>query len=371
MKNPVKKLTELGMEIWFDDLSRNLITSGKLKRMVDEDGLSGITSNPTIFENAFKNDPVYVEDIRNISHTLKDPEEVYHKLLFKDIKLAAQVFEDIFELSNGEKGFVSLELSPEYAHDTEKTIEEVKRLFAELDIPNMMVKIPSTDEGIKAIEELVYLGYNINATLIFTVAQYEKVARAYIKGIERRINEGKDAANIRGVASVFMSRIDTLVDEKLDQIIKDSDSSEAKRKEAAGLKGKASVAIGRLVYKKFKELFYSEDFLSLREKGANLQKPLWASTGTKNPEYSDTKYIESYIYRDSVVTVPGKTYDAFKDHGNAEYAPEDFDEQESVITKLFELGISIDEAGNYLLVDGEKKFVDSYRSIIGVIEGMI
>lgn len=366
-----KKVVELGMEVWFDDLSRELVTSGKLKKMIEVDGLSGITSNPTIFENSIKNNSVYLEDIRKLSISNKEPEMIYDELLIHDIKMAAQVFEELFHNSEGELGYVSLEISPLLAHDVEKTVQEVKRITGEVSAENIMVKIPATEEGIVAIEKLVSEGFNINATLIFSVSQYEKVAKAYIQGLQERLKKGLSVQKIKGVASVFLSRLDTLVDKKLEAIINDNSVAEARKKKALELKGRSSTALGRLVYKKFLELFDSQDFAELEERGAWVQKPLWASTGTKNPQYSDVKYVEEHIYPDSVITVPGQTFDAFKDHGKALLAELDFEEQEKVVTDLKELGIDLEATGQELMIDGEKKFVDSYLNILNLIKSYL
>lgn len=366
-----KELTSLGMEVWYDDLSRDLITSGKLRKMINEDGLSGITSNPTIFENAFKSNPVYVEDIRKLRLTYSEPEKIYDELLIHDIQMAAQAFEILFDSSKGELGFVSLELSPLYAHDTEKTVSEVKRLISKVGLENVMVKVPATDEGIPAITQLISEGYNINVTLIFSVKQYEKVALAYIDGLKMRYNAKLPLNNIRSVASVFLSRLDTYVDALLEKLAAREDVSEEKKKKALALRGKASIAVGRLVYKKFLEIFDSEDFRLLENNGARTQNPLWASTGTKNPKYSDIKYVQELIYPDTVVTVPSQTFEAFNHHGEPVIAEMDFDKQKNVERELNELGINLEEVGKHLLEDGEERFVNSYLNILKTIEEYI
>lgn len=366
-----KELVQLGMEVWYDDLSRELITSGKLRQMINEDGLSGITSNPTIFENAFKNDPVYIEDIKKLRLSKSSPEDIYDELLFKDIRLATQAFEEIYDASERELGYVSLELSPLLADDTEGTVKEVKRLVAAVGVENIMVKVPATEAGILAIEELVSEGMNINVTLIFSVPQYEKVASAYINGLKRRALKGLSVAKIKGTASVFLSRIDTVVDSRLEEIAAGENLSALEREKVLSLRGKASTVLGRLVYRSFLELFNSDDFIELEEMGAWVQKPLWASTGTKNPAYSDVKYVEEHIYPDTVVTVPGKTFDAFKDHGKPELASLNFEEAERIKAELETFGIDLLEVGNELLEDGKRKFVNSYLSIIKIIEERI
>jgi transaldolase len=363
-----KELVQLGMEVWYDDLSRELITSGKLLQMINEDGLSGITSNPTIFENAFKNDPVYIEDINKLKLTKKTAEEIYDELLFKDIRLAAQAFEEIYDASEGELGYVSLELSPLLADDTQGTVNEVKRLVNDVGVENIMIKVPATEAGIFAIEELVSEGYNINVTLIFSVPQYEKVARAYIAGLKKRASKGLPINRIKGTASVFLSRVDTVVDKKLEEIAGSSQISSEERERILSLRGLASTVLGRLIYKKFLELFDSDDFEELEEKGAWVQKPLWASTGTKNPAYSEVKYVEEHVYPDTVVTVPGKTFEAFKHKEEVRLAPLNFEEVETINVELKELGIDLVAVGNELLEDGKKKFVDSYLNILKIIK---
>jgi transaldolase len=371
MENRTKMLTELGVELWFDDLSRDLVLSGSLKKMIEEDGVSGVTSNPTIFENAVRSDVVYLEDIKKLSSANKSPEEIYDEILFKDIRLAAQSFESLFDRTDGEMGYVSLELSPLYAHDMSKTVEEVRRIVSEVGAENVMIKVPATDEGIDAVRTLIAEGYNINVTLIFSVSQYEKVARAYIEGLKERRKNGFSVAGIKSTASVFMSRVDTLVDGMLLQIIESQGVSLEEKELAESLLGKASTVLGRLVYKRFLELFDSEDFSELEADGAWVQKPLWASTGTKNPSYSDVKYVEEHIYPDTVVTVPGKTLEAFRNHGNPQLSPLDFEDQESNLQKFLSLGIDLENVGRELLVDGEKKFVDSYVKIIDLIRDQI
>lgn len=370
MRSRLFNLTELGQEVWFDDLYRGLITSGKLKKMIEEDGVSGLTSNPTIFENAFKNDPIYIHDIEKMAGSSGSIDDIYDKLLFTDIRLAAQAFEELFDSSGGELGYVCLELSPLLAHDAAATVREVERLFTEAAVENIMVKVPGTAEGVEAIEELVAKGYNINVTLLFSVEHYEQVALAYIRGLQRRKEAGLPVDGVRGVASVFLSRIDSAVDRRLDEII-EGDATAGEKEKAAELKGKAAVAVGRLVYRRFKEIFGTDEFYRLEEEGAHIQKPLWASTGTKNPAYSDVKYVEELIYPDTVITMPEKTLEAFRDHGNARVAPEDYDRQAQELDDLKELGIDIDEVCQTLQVEGEKKFVDSYLNIRKAIEQVI
>lgn len=363
-----KELCGLGMEVWFDDLSRELITTGRLKKMIEEDGVSGITSNPTIFENSIKNSRLYIEDIRKLSASVEDAVRIHDEIVFYDIRLAARAFEEMFDASSGEMGYVSLELSPLVAHDAGATVSEAERIYKEVGVENLMLKVPATEEGIVAIKELTKRGYNINATLIFTVEQYERVARAYVEGLMERKKAGLPVSGIKSVASVFLSRIDTYVDLKIDELLASGTLTEKQKQEISSLKGRASTALGRLVYSRFLEVFGSEEFSELEENGAWIQKPLWASTGTKNPAYSDVKYVEEHIYPDSVVTVPAQTFEAFKDHGNPALSEIDFEKQNEVVEKLLDFGIDLGEVGRELLVDGEKKFVDSYMNILNLIE---
>lgn len=368
-KTRLFSITKKGQEVWHDDLYRELVLSGSLRKMIDEDGLSGLTSNPTIFEKAFKSDPIYKHDMLKLISLGKSIDEIYNALIFTDIRLASQAFENLFDESKGELGYVCLEVSPLLAYKPQETYEEVKRLLTDLEgIENLMIKVPGTKEGVEAIRKLVAEGYNINVTLLFSVNHYREAAKAYIQGLEERRKKNQSISNIRGVASVFLSRIDTLIDEKLQEIINSEKSTAGEKKLAEKLLGSAAIAIGRLVYREFKQLFGSKEFESLEAYGGNIQKPLWASTGTKNPSYSDVKYVESLIYPDTVVTMPGATMSAFRDHGKVKIALEDYEAQEKVISGLRELELDIEEICDELQIKGEKAFVDSYLSTRGIIE---
>lgn len=368
-KTRLFSITKKGQEVWHDDLYRELVLSGSLRKMIDEDGLSGLTSNPTIFEKAFKSDPIYKHDMLKLISLGKSIDEIYNALIFTDIRLASQAFENLFDESKGELGYVCLEVSPLLAYKPQETYEEVKRLLTDLEgIENLMIKVPGTKEGVEAIRKLVAEGYNINVTLLFSVNHYREAAKAYIQGLEERRKKNQSISNIRGVASVFLSRIDTLIDEKLQEIINSEKSTAGEKKLAEKLLGSAAIAIGRLVYREFKQLFGSKEFESLEAYGGNIQKPLWASTGTKNPSYSDVKYVESLIYPDTVVTMPGATMSAFRDHGKVKIALEDYEAQEKVISGLRELELDIEKICDELQIKGEKAFVDSYLSTRGIIE---
>lgn len=367
-KTRLYELTELGQEVWHDDLYWQLIISGKLRKMIEEDGLSGLTSNPTIFENAFQKDPIYRHEIEKLISSGKSVDEIYNALIYTDVKMAAHVFENLYESSSGELGHVCLEVSPLLAYDAEKTVKEVKKIVSELGIDNVMVKVPGTEEGVEAIKRLVAEDYKINVTLLFSVDQYRKIAKAYIDGLKERVSKGLPIDRVRGVASVFLSRIDTKVDNELNKIIQSESTSQGERKLAESLLGKAAVAVGKLIYREYRKIFGSDEFCALKDKGASPQKALWASTGTKNPSYSDVKYVENFIFPDTVVTMPAHTMEAFRDHGIPKIADEDYDVQEKVLSDLAELGIDINSLCDELQNVGAQLFVDSYLNTRAQIE---
>jgi transaldolase / glucose-6-phosphate isomerase len=303
--NNLQKLAELGQSIWYDNISRGVIKKGELKKMVDE-GLLGVTSNPTIFDKAISGSADYDDQIRELvdRNPNIDAGEIIQALMVKDIQMACDVLRPVYDRTKGGDGFVSIEVTPNKARDTKATSEEVRELWTKVNRPNLMVKIPATKEGLPAIEQAIYEGKNINVTLIFSVDRYREVADAYIKGLERRVKEGKPVDTIRSVASVFVSRIDTLVDDLL-----------AKKGANKGLMGKAAVGNTKMIYKAFKEIFFTPRFDALKAKGAAMQRPLWGSTGTKNPSYSDLLYVDTLIGSHTVNTVPPATYTAILDHG--------------------------------------------------------
>ncbi len=304
--NNLQKLEQLGQSIWYDNISRGLILGGELKRMVGE-GLLGVTSNPTIFDKAISGSKDYDEQIRGLVE--KNPDinagDIIQALMIRDIQMACDVLVTAYDRTAGRDGYVSVEVTPNKARDTKATIAEVRELWTKINRKNLMVKIPATKEGLPAIEQAISEGININVTLIFSVERYREVGNAYISGLERRVKEGKPAGHVASVASVFVSRIDTLVDELL-----------AKKDPAAHttLMGKAAVANTKLVYQAFKEIFGSSRFATLQSMGAAVQRPLWGSTGTKNPAYSDLLYVDTLIGPHTVNTVPPQTYTAILDH---------------------------------------------------------
>ncbi|PYQ30412.1 MAG: transaldolase [Acidobacteria bacterium] len=353
--NPLAELAKTGQSVWFDQMERKLVTSGKLQRMIDEDDLRGLTSNPTIFEKAIGGSDDYDGQLRMLASQNKTREEIYDELTIEDIGKAADVFRPVYEKTKGGDGFASLEVSPLLARDTAGTAAEAKRLFARLGRPNVMIKIPATPEGIPAIEESIAAGVNINVTLIFSNDVYAQVIEAYLRGLERRVAQKLPVGDINSVASFFVSRIDTLADKELEN--------------EPQLQGKIAIANAKLAYQLFQKIFGSERFLKLRDQGARVQRPLWASTGTKNPKYSDVMYIESLIGPDTVNTIPPATYDAFKDHGRVIMTlDQNVDEAKRVLDEFEAKGHSLKAITDKLTADGVKSFDESFAQLMSTIE---
>jgi len=362
MGNPLAELPKLGQSVWFDQMERKLVTTGKLQKMIDEDDLRGLTSNPTIFEKAIAGSDDYDGQLRGLAAQNKTREEIYDELVLEDIANAADVFLPVFKKTGGDDGFVSIEVLPTIAMDTQATIAEAKRLFARLQRRNVMVKIPATPAGIPAIEEALASGVNINITLIFSNDVYLQVMEAYLRALERRVEQNLPIADINSVASFFVSRIDTQADKQLEAKLKDDPS-------LGSLLGKIAIANAKVAYKEFKRVFGSERFQRLKEKGAKVQRPLWASTGTKNPKYPDTLYIDSLIGADTVNTIPPATYDAYKDHGRPRPTiEENLAEAEQVLATFEKKGFSLKAITDKLTDDGVKSFSESFVSLMGTIE---
>jgi transaldolase len=356
--NPLRKLHEHGQSVWLDYIRRSLITSGELKRLVDEDGLRGMTSNPTIFEKAISEGAEYDESLRRALQ--KDPrsseQTLFEALAIEDIRMATDVLRPVYDNTGGADGYVSLEVSPELANDTAKTVAEAKRLWGLVDRPNLMIKVPSTPAGVPAFEQLIADGLNINVTLMFSLAHYEAVAQAYIRGLKKC----KHPDHVASVASFFVSRVDTIVDKALDDIGTD---------EALLLKGKTAVANSKLTYKRFQQIFHGRDFSDLKAKGCRVQRPLWASTSTKNPEYRDVLYVETLIGPETVNTLPPATLAAFRDHGKAERTlTVNVDEARSHIERLVDVGVDLDALTEKLQVDGVAAFAKSYRELLAALQ---
>lgn len=366
--NPLTELTRLGQSVWNDNIERKLVTSGELKRLVDEDGLSGVTSNPAIFEKAIVSSDLYADQLRDLAEKGKSPQEIYEALAIHDIQMAADVLASVHERTGGTDGFVSLECSPLLANDTQGTIEETRRLWRLVDRKNVMIKIPGTPEGIPAIEQAIYEGININITLLFSLHAHDQTMEAYIRGLERRAAENNPIDNISSVASFFVSRIDSAVDKELERRISRTADEEEKRK-LQSLLGRIAIANAKIAYQRYKKVFHGERFAALKQKGAQVQRPLWASTSTKNPVYPDVYYVEALIGPETVDTLPPATIVAFRDHGRARVTIEDnLDEERALLARLEEVGISLDQVTAHVLADGVRLFVEPFEKLLKTIE---
>jgi len=360
MTNPLLELKKHGQSVWYDNLNRELIISGALQRMVDEDGVSGGTSNPSIFEKAVNSGNAYDDHLRRLVDQGRELPDIYDELTVTDVQQSAGVFRAAYDETAGADGFASLEVSPLIANDTQASIDAAHRLFRKVDRPNAMIKIPGTPEGLPAIEQCLADGLNINITLLFGVENYEQVAWAYISALETRHAAGLPVDRIASVASFFVSRVDSLTDEKLQKKI-ESASSGSERAELKSLLGKAGIANARIAYAKYKEVFSSPRWKALADAGARVQRCLWASTSTKNPDYRDVMYVEELIGRDAINTMPQSTLDAFREHGLvAPTLEKGVDEAFATIRRLDEAGISFRAVTDELQVDGVRLFSDSF-----------
>jgi len=370
MENPLKKLESFGQSIWMDFISRSVITSGQLKKWIDEDGVSGVTSNPTIFEKAIAETHDYDAEIENLAHKGKTSAEIYDALTISDIQQAADVFRPVFDRSSGADGFVSIEVSPYLADDTESTIKEARRLWQTVDRPNIMVKIPGTAEGLPAIQQMISEGVNINITLLFGIPRYEEVIEAYLAGLEERATLQLPLNRVASVASFFLSRIDVLVDPLLANMA--AHQSKETEELASSLQGEVAIASAKTAYQTFKKVFEGERFQKLAEKGARKQRVLWASTSTKNPAYSDVRYVEPLIGSDSINTVPIETLNAYRDHGDpAVRIEEGAEHARKVLDSLEDVKINLDAVTQELEDEGVEKFSYSYQKLLERIDEKI
>ena len=356
--NPLIALQQQGQSIWLDYIRRDLMTSGELKRLVEEDGLRGLTSNPSIFESAISRSSDYDKSIQAITSADRDitTQALYEKLAIEDIQMAADILKPVYDSSEGADGFVSLEVSPHLAYDTPGTVAEARRLWEAVNRPNLLIKVPATRDGIPAIQVLIDQGINVNVTLMFSLAHYEAVASAYIRGLERNAHPEKVAS----VASFFVSRVDTAVDPMLEAV---------GTSEALALRGKIAVANSRRVYGRFRAIFYGESFAAQKARGGRVQRPLWGSTSTKNPAYSDVLYVDTLIGPDTVNTVPLDTLNVFRDQGRVR--PTLLDNPEEThrsLAKLPELGIDLEAVTEKLQVDGVAAFAASYDKLLAALE---
>ncbi len=352
--NSLKKVETLGQSIWLDYIRRDLIASGQLRRLIEEDGLRGLTSNPSIFEKAIAESNIYDQDIRDMALNKKDVKAIYEALSQRDVQNAADEFRSVYEKTDDKDGYVSLEVNPHLAYDTKGTIEEARRLWTALNRPNVLIKVPATFVGLPAIKQLISEGINVNVTLLFGLPRYQQVAEAYIAGLEERAAQGEPVKHIASVASFFLSRIDTLVDPLVEKFLEPGDK---KAEIAKKVHGQVAISSAKAAYQIYKEIFNSNRFKKLADKGARVQRLLWASTSTKNPDYSDIKYIEQIIGPDTVNTVTLETIDDYRDHGDPKLRLEqDVKEADLIMAQLPELGISIDEVTQQLEDEGVEKF---------------
>ena len=368
--NPLRALQKFGQSFWYDNISRGILKSGELKRMIEEEGVRGVTSNPSIFYKSIKSGSDYDEQLKELF--IRNPgmtdKEVFVALAITDIKDACNLLMPVYEESGGADGFVSIEVDPHLAYDTEGTVKDALELFEDIKMPNLMVKVPATKDGLPAIEELIYLGNNINVTLLFSVKRYEEVAEAYLKGLERRADEGKPLNNVNSVASFFVSRVDTLADKYLEEKLNNAKDGPSEEK-IRTLMGKAAVANAQLAYESFKMAFSSDWFLYLKRKDAKIQRLLWGSTSTKNPRYSDILYVRELIGPGTVNTMPDDTWKAFKDHGRVERTIDrDIDGAKSILNEIESLGISMSSITKELEDEGVRLFAESFDSLIALIK---
>ena len=365
-QTPLHELHAHGQSVWLDFLSRDLVDSGELARLVAEEGVRGMTSNPTIFQEAIKGSDTYDEDIRRLGAQGLSPEEMFEAIAVDDIAAACDVLRPVFDESGMTDGFVSLEVSPRLAHDTEGTVEEARRLVASVNRPNLMIKVPATPAGLPAVETLITEGVNVNITLIFAQAVYRGVVDAYLSALENRAAAGEPVDDVASVASTFVSRIDTAVDARLEELLAErADDADGIR----SLLGKAAIANSKAVYEIFEEISASERYQALAADGAQPQRPLWASTSTKNPEYSPTLYVDELIGPNTVNTMPSVTMDAFREQGEVQpTVSSDPDYWRGVLERLAALGVDLDAIMDQLQDEGVQKFIDSYDDLLQDLE---
>lgn len=364
--NPLLELQSLGQSIWIDFISRGTVASGELQQRIEEDGVSGVTSNPSIFEKAITKGDDYDETIRDLTLEGKTVDEMYQILTVEDIQLVADLLRPTYDRTEGEDGFVSLEVSPRLAHDTKGTIEEARRLWSLVHRPNAMIKVPATRAGIPAIKQLTGEGVNVNITLLFGLPRYQEVVKAYLDGLELLAGNGGNLEQVASVASFFLSRIDVLLDPLLEKkkLANDPDGDIA-----SVLQGQVAIASARVAYQLYKEIFNSNRFVKLASKGARRQRLLWASTSTKNPLYSDTKYIEPLIGPETINTLPVETLHAYRDHGQPRLTLEqDISHAYHVLNKLPLVGIDLDRATRQLEDEGVEKFVSALDRLMNSLQ---
>ena len=362
MSGPLQEVQRLGQSIWYDNIRRGLLASGELEQLIQL-GVTGLTSNPTIFEKAISESTDYDHALVSLAREGHDPKETYEMLAIEDIRAAADLLRPVYDRTDGRDGYACLEVSPALAHDTEATVAEALRLFSTLDRPNAMIKVPATPQGIPAIRRLIGQGINVNVTLIFSLEAHRQVMEVYIAGLEDLAQNGGDLSKVASVASFFVSRVDTAVDTLLEERIRQG------QREAEALRGKAAIANAKLAYQSFRGIFGGERFAALRANGGRVQRPLWGSTGTKNAAYSDVLYVDHLIGGDTVNTMPPATLIAFMEHGQVEASLErDVADAEQAMKALAAAGVSIEEVTAKLLADGVKSFADSFTQLLANVE---
>jgi transaldolase len=353
MTSRLHELSALGQSVWIDSISRQWLREGFLEKLIREDAVVGVTSNPTIFQKALAEGDWYDDQLREVLREVDDPKEVFYRLAVDDIQDACDVLRRVWDEGSGQDGYVSMEVDPTLAHDTEGTLAEALRLHEWIDRPNLLVKIPATREGLTAIEEAIARGRSINVTLIFSLERYAAVAEAYVRGLERLVTGGGDASTVTSVASFFVSRVDSEADKRLDAVGRPE------------LKGRLAVANAKLAYRRYLEIFSGGRWDALAARGATPQRCLWASTSTKNPEYPDTLYVDELIGPRTVNTMPLETIEAFQDHGTVALTlEEDVDEAETLLAELERAGVDYDDVTETLEREGVQKFADSFEELL-------
>jgi transaldolase/glucose-6-phosphate isomerase len=361
--NPLKGLLEYGQSPWMDYIRRDLLTGGGLRKMIDADGLRGQTSNPSIFEKAIAESTLYSDILQSPEAKSLDAKSLYEKMAIRDVQDACDIFKPVYQSTRRRDGYVSLEVSPYLANDAKGTREEARRLWKSVGRENLMIKVPGTPEGVPVIRQLLEEGLNINITLLFAQSAYEQVAEAFLAALEARALKGQDISHSASVASFFVSRIDTLVDSKIEERLKTATGDA--RALLSSIEGKIAIANAKLTYKKYQELFSSPRWQALAAKGAQTQRLLWASTSTKNPKYRDVLYVEELIGPDTVDTIPPATFEAFRDHGRLRHSlTEDVPGAAKTMENLAKAGISMKEVTHKLLQDGVKLFADAFRTLL-------
>ena len=361
--NPLTLIANFGQSVWYDNISRSLVRDGELKRLIAEDGVVGQTSNPNFFKEAIVGKTDYDDQMRDLVRQGKNGDEIYEVLTTTDVRGACDLFTSVYQRTNGHDGYVSIEVSPTLAHDTKRTIEEARRLWSVVDRPNVMIKIPAAPEGIAAIKQTLSEGINVNVTLVFSIASYRDVMNAYIEALETRVQRGESVDRIASVGSFFVSRVDVAVDKMLDEKI--ANASGAEKEKLQSLLGKAAIANAKEAYHTFRETFSGPRWAALAAKGAKVQRPLWASTGAKNPAYRDILYAEELIGPDTVDTMGPPTIEAFRDHGQVRNSvEEDYPGAQRVLKELADAGIEMSKVTQDLQDAGIKQFSDSFEAIM-------